>query len=444
MSVRVPDIQMPRGITHAAAFLLGVVGCAVLAVHRPAIAGNGMRKGEDQRRQIPAASPSSADRRRGKSFLPEDRWRLLSSREYHEAWDAVAHRNANPEKRRELQMAVLRRWSLVDLRAALVAVLDGDWWGRPYVRYEGATGLSEAFTEAFRRDPERALSFLQERELLRGGVAFDGAWMVIFRKDPEGLMKHIGSMRPELAKETVESTLYDLKTEEERKQRTALLESLAARLEGGRAIGALLEVTLTNPSKEPAEVLLERIGSVTTDEGRIAAMADYLSTIKEMPGEMRAAWDSLPEDLRAEALEPVLRSGLLLEAPTALVDIALEAGQTDLLDEREVLRALEPYSGEHSVSTKEKEQWGPWALTLPVGPEMDAIYRKAVAGFLTTIYGDEMEQWLEAIPSAWHRDRALAEMAKEAERNAPDRVEWARERITDPVVRDGLKGIPKR
>jgi hypothetical protein len=272
--------------------------------------------------------------------------------------------------------------------------------------------------------------------LLRGGVAFDGMWLSIFRRDPQGLARHVGVMRRDLAERAVWFTVGNLRTEEERKQRVPLLEALAARVEGPQAMTALLEATLEHPSAEPSAALLERITTATTEAGRLAAMADYFSAVKDAGADMKVLWHALPEDLRAASLEGVLRGRLVLEAPAAMVDIALEAGRPDLLDPHAVVKAMEPYSDQRSVPREEREAWGPWALTLPAVPEMDAICRGAVEGYLTVADDEgQLRDWVQAIPSAWHRDRVLAVMAEQAAGNDPEAVKWALERIGDPEVK---------
>lgn len=427
---------MKRLLTHGAALAAGI--CLAWGVAAWWHGGPAERDVHTERKAPPrrAAAPdrgASAGARHAGSGK-------VSTNDYRAAWDAIAHRSVTLEERQNLQRVVLERWARTDLRGAMLAALEDNRGASTYPVFMFGSGDSRhALRDAFARDPERVWAILQEPEFRFGREIL----VLRFSEALAADMPTLEIMLPRLPQP----------------ERIRVVEALMGRSLGGRAVPRADVMRLlsslpdamqarelvrmfagTQGEPEPPETLLRRMTEATTPAERMVAEEEYLTAMKDGPrGSLMERWHALPPDARDRAVDAVVSSARSNGMLPEIIGMVRESGRLELLQHVSVTTALEGWA--RSWQTDDATAGLAWALSLPAGPEMDAVFSQTITGYAGPNL-EELREWIGTVPPGWHRDRALAVYAATWKLEEEDRA-WARKQIADPEVRKRLGGVER-
>ena len=407
--MRIPRRMRLLVATHGAAILLGL---GLMLWAETSFPGGG--SGPDMTDQRMPGRPASAmDGPKNRDLDGRGRVERLAARDYQDAWEAIGHRKQTVAERKEQQMAVLRQWSLVDLPAALRAVMgDGHWLDFDDERVS-AQELAEAFSEAFRRDPCGALDLLESSpEIALGSESvFHNLWVKLPASDPEVFLEMLGHRPAEMLEGPVTETLNSPKLNDPAR-RHAFLRELASRLPGEKGVEMVMKAVEGNPPTETPEVLLERLQAAEGPE-RTVAVADYVFRIRQEPGMLKENWTKLPPEIRASTIDRFFMRSLDAYWVLPVLDIAMAEQRMPLVRSQEAIGAVETFlNRDDTFLSEESQKLADWAMALPATEDTQGVFRAAVRARLAE-NKDGAREWVKTMPAGWHRDLALGELKQQ-------------------------------
>ncbi|MDB6076553.1 MAG: hypothetical protein JWO82_300 [Akkermansiaceae bacterium] len=350
-------------------------------------------------------------------------------REFRMAWQELSRQHLSKRERLTTGMALLKKWSRVDLEGALQAALSEEWDDPLFLSAPKQCPLARAFSDAFRDQPEEAWRIFQSGRLGVGGRLFQEAMLAqVAQSNPKLTLSLLPEMSPEQRGRILQQAFGNLKQED----RKAALETVAASAgseeERGRLLGEVMR--LSPPPEDPATL---RAQWTALPEGpeRDAALAGWASKIQQLTPEAFAAeLARIPEGQRAGAARAALNGldGTVNLLP--VLDELIAAGDWEYL-EKSGAEKFPSYP-----DSNQAKQLSDWALNLPARPELSDIYQKSALGMAL----QDPQSFLTVLnslpPGDWHREQGLVGLAQATlMQGNPAGAAAIMESIADPVAK---------
>lgn len=423
-----------RIVTHLVCLVAGVcvagaIRSAVVEQH-DAVGGSPDRVG---RRSDPSGHGGDAPGKAGGSKqTPGNRTEpSLGSKDFRDAWDAIARRtDLTTRERAAMQRKLLEQWAMIDLQSAMTAALEGNWDGDD----GGVNSLVPAFRAAFLKNPMEAWSIIQSGDLGLGSALFRWQWVTaVSSENPLLVLSCFDDFSDNLKK----AALWPLL--ERRLSDPAVTEAILRMLRD-RPADALTKTLAAEfykqvkPDGTPAE-LAAKIATAATEQEKIIALQAFTASLKgQESGLVGSLIGNLPPEFRGDIVRQLLAASGN-EKPTDLLDLAIASGNWDILKDP-MVAGVEGKVAEYA-RRRDPIAIAEWGLSLPDRPETQEVYRRAITGYIDR-YPVEARDWIMSIPEGdWRRERALMEYSQNAlwYKKNQEGAAWAIERITDPKMK---------
>jgi hypothetical protein len=411
-------------------------------------------------KDIRPATPVGGDRPASVASAPG------GAREFAAAWELLRREKITRGERRALQEALLEKWSVVDLEAALRASLAefqetrGDIPG--LVFHEVIVGCDPGI----RARPEIALQLIRDKTLGFGSARLRDQWLRVLRDErPELLFAALGEFAGDDRTRTLEELASSLRPSHpgaavdplklakilplhDRPGGTHDLRQVASQLADSLPLSALQREmnAATDPARRTlflsafAQSLAGNHISAPDDpfDSEKDPFADLADSLVEADDPLagkssRDVWKSLPAELRSE----VAAEGL--HADTWDGDMTFTFARQALADGNlDALKAAAEHDGfgRYADNTEQPAKLADWALTLPEDPRTRELYRISIGGAAVRDFPSVREKIL-ALPPGWQRDQGIAALAYGGHHSgqAIGEIERLLERIQDPDVK---------
>ncbi len=421
-------------LTHLVSVIAGI--CAAGAIRSAVVAGRddvSKEEGRDRRASdISAAANGAATQARGKSKSPVERSATpLRSKDFRDAWNAIADREMTARERAAMQRQLLQEWAKVDLQAAMAAALDGNW----DLDEGGLNSLLPAFREAFMKNPMEAWDIMKSERLGLGSALFRWQWVTAVSTDnPLLVLSCYGDFAPNLQKSALGPIL------ERHAKDPAVMEAILKMLRERPADAQTKTLAYefykqARPSGTPDE-LAAKFSAAGTESEKIIALQAFAASLQGQDLEtIKSHFGNIPVESRGDIVRQLLAASGRETPPTGLLDLAIASGNWDILKDP-MVAGVEGMVAEFA-RRKDPISIAEWGLGLPDRPETQEVYRRAITGYIDR-YPVEARDWIMSIPQGdWRRERALMEYSQNAlwYKKNQEGAEWAIEQITDPKMK---------
>lgn len=399
-------------LSHLTAAGIGVAIATGVASWRNTTTQHGGEDAAGTHRHNPAGSPTLAAEREDRPgrLLPggtiggfsNEEMKALTSRDFRLAWDAIARRKVSVKERLQLQQDVLRAWAMKDLKGALRAAYNSQWDGS--TDEGGISELVDAFSPAFRAQPQDAWELLDSPEFRLARKLFQEDWLnCAMEQHTDVVLRILPEMDAEFSIKAVGKLAEAARSPE---ARASLMEALAALPEGADIEPLVSQALLYQPPQESPESLRNKLLAADTERARTMAMLEYVSRLG-VPGQvLEEGFLSLPESMREDAVRAYTSHRVTSQGPQ-LVDFMIHSGYWEMLAMPEVTDHVRQ-AGNRSMDGLKLAQW---AGTLPDRPETVEIFQAAIEPIMDrNLVG--ARNWIDSMPTGTLKDRALAEYAK--------------------------------
>lgn len=406
----------------------GVIGTAVVASRQDALESR-----ESETRASGQSWDGESGQRSSRAGVEHAGARAgapLRSKDFRDAWNAIAARNLTARERTAMQRKLLQEWAKVDMEEAMSAVLEGNW------DYDegGVNSLVSAFRDAFVKNPMEAWEIIQSGRLGLGSPLFRWQWVTaVSTENPLLVLSSFGDFSPGLRKSALGSIL------ERHSGNPAVTDAILKLLREGPADAQTKELAAelykrVPPVGTPAE-LVAKVATAATEQERIIALQAFAASLKGLePDVIKGHLGSLSPEERGGIVRQLLASAGT-EKPTALLDLAIASGSWDILKDP-MVAGVEGLVAEYA-RRRDPISIAEWGLSLPDRPETQEVYRRAITGYIDR-YPAEARDWIMSIPKGdWRRERALMEYSQNSlwYKKSQEGAAWAIDQITDPKIK---------
>ena len=424
------NASVKKGLSHLA--------CAAIGIFAAAALGHAVKTGADAGHQTAASrgetsGGSGRDEPAGSKVANVSRIATLKSKDFRNAWDAIARRDLTPRERCQMQKKVLEQWAKVDLKAAMAAALENPWDGG--FEEGGIDSLVPAFSEAFMKNPLEAWEIIQSGQLGLGAALFRWQWVdSVSKGNPLLVLSYFNEFSPGLRRAALNPILRKHPGDPE------VATAIRKMLDGLPADESSKNLSyeyfkLAPPAESPAELGAKVAAAATEQERNIALQALIASLRNADMDTVKGEWSKLPAAARDDLTQALLTSSQGKLPPTALLDLAMQTGNWALFTDPRIAGAQGVMA--NYARTAEPIKLAEWGLNLPERPETLDVYRRSVSGYIGQNY-IEARDWILTIPEGdWRRERALAEYSQNAlwAKNDPAGSQWAIDQIKDPRMK---------
>lgn len=358
-----------------------------------------------------------------------------SAADLRKAWRALGTLKIPPGELEILRKELLKEWAAKDLRSALIAVTDEKTLTDGVPQDLVSVRLIDQSEDLF--DWIMAGDFgLDGRDVLR----LWGSWGMI--KNPELPLQLIGRVPPALQK-TFLQQIFGSAGGPAIETRIEMIAKLPDERLKTIAWQALLEGAMENarqrngPDRTHELLAMEGI----PQEAREKALGEYVKTLMGT-AQMGASADSFrrlsPEDQRLigpKLLEEAEGRSFDGEILSSTLTLLMDSGQWDLVSSKGPAAVDKVFNYDGA----DVQAMARWAQQLPAREEARDTYRRAVAGrFRGDLNGGR--EWVLSLSEGWHREQALAQLAKSADgrKNAAVR-DQVLSAITDPAIQEEMQ-----
>jgi hypothetical protein len=409
----------------------------------------------------PATAP------RGNSTSSSTTSLASSPREFAAAWELLRREKQPLSERRVLQIAFLKKWSVVDLEAALRAALTE--FPQDLLKYQldPLSGCEPGIVA----NPDLALQLFRDKTLGLGSSRLRAKWFALIGDHaPERAVAATDLLTGDDQAHAMKFLAWSLSQPD---TNAALKEAYLANVsalhdrpdarKAFRAAASMLAETLplselqhelksaTDPGKQALFVVaLARSLSSSSPLGDVAdpfaveddPFANSAGSIAnaEDPfasGSREDVWKSLPANLRSRIAAEGLRSEISNEGMAfGFTRQVLEDGNLDALKAAAENEGFARFANH----TERPAELADWALTLPEDPRTLELYRITMSGAAIRDFEVIREKVL-ALPSGWQRDQGIAALAGGDYHNEPaaGEIERLLQRIQNPEVQARAK-----
>lgn len=423
--------------THAAVFALAFlaavgVGTVGFSGGREKDDGVGKEEGEGSLSVVRPERPGRPGvmRERGREGTGEK----FRAEDFRKAWDAIARRDVTISERMQLQMAVLRQWSMVDLEGAMEAALSVHWDGDGGAE----TLLDSPFEEAFRARPLEAWDLIVSGGFGLGAELVKELWAAaVVEKHPMLVMSALQEM-PSSRRGEILKAITSTVARGDAGMKEEFLGKLCELPQTGQLSTWMSEtIRKLGPSGTAAEVGAKLVQAKTPQEvtryihelGLALKSADIPTILVE--------WEKLPPELRSRAAtSALLHADPKSDIPALVTEMGRMGGWNSIGEQRFKI-------SEYGYNTGKLAELADWTATLPDRPESRGIMDQAIEPYIVNNPAGA-KTWIESLPAGdWRRDRALAEYSRHVlwRMNSKEQSTWAIDGIADPKVKEHVLAV---
>ncbi|MBX3742671.1 MAG: hypothetical protein KF712_16925 [Akkermansiaceae bacterium] len=422
-----------KALTHAACLGIGLV--AAVSLKQAASSGD---------HDTPADGGTSAHG--GKGYAIPDRpgrpvgagtlskgateTKASGSNDFRGAWDAIASRDLTVSQRLEMQIGVLREWSMVDMEGAMRAALDNAWDGG--TQKGGISPLMVAFDEAFQARPMDAWDLFQSGKLGLGTALFRRQWIESASKTEPVFVVSVAHRIPFPHSMTaVQSAMRTAGGNPELKEQVVRKLIMMPDQSGTNGLIAAAFNSLPAAEGNAAEVR-GRLAAATDDRAKTVLLHEFSATLRDAgAATLGAEWAKLDPEMRKRAAVAFLNGPQGTKNAPAVLDMLMATDQWDRV------AGAGQQLADYSRNLQDTRQLAEWGMKLPDRPEADYLFRRTVDPLINRDNAGA-RAWIESLPDQDPRkDRVLFAYTQNAiyARNDEALFQWAVERMTDPEAK---------
>lgn len=359
-----------------------------------------------------------------------------SAADLRKAWRALGRLKIPPGELEILRKELFKEWAAKDLRSALMAVTDEK-------TLPGSGELQDLDPRLLMAQSDELFDWIMAGDFGLDGrdmLQLWGAWGMV--RNPELALELVGRVPPAL-QETFLQQVFGGLGGPSIETRIGMIAKLPDDRLKTFAWESLLEGAMENarqkmgPDRTHELLAMEGIPKEAREKA-LARYADILMGTAVMAETKDGFLRLSPEDQRLigpELLEEAERRSFSAETLSSTLSLLMESGQWELVSNKgpAAVDKVFDYDG------ADIQAMANWAQQIPPRDEAKDTYRHAVsARFRADLNGGR--DWALALPEGWHRDQALAQLAKTADgrKNAAVR-DQALEGITDPAIREEMQ-----
>jgi hypothetical protein len=420
-------------LSHVVCVVAGVCVAATLRSAMIARSGDDADGEASQGRSIRGAGEagSGEGQTRGKSAKPGERVEApLRSKDFREAWKAIARRDLTAKERMIMQKKLLQEWAKVDLEGAMSAALEGNW------DYDegGVNSMVPAFRDAFIKNPMEAWEVIQSGRLGLGSPLFRWQWVnAVSAENPLLVLSCFGDFSANLQKSALGPILD--RHSKDPAVRDAILKLLRERpADEQTKVLAMEFYKQVVPDDAPGE-LVAIFNAAGTEQEKIIALQALAASLRGQDIEtIKAHFGSIPVENRGDIVRQLLASSGK-ENTTELLNLAIASGDWSIFRDP-MVAGVEGLVAEHA-RRRNPIAIAEWGLGLPDRPETQEVYRRAITGYIDR-YPEEARGWIMSMPQGdWRRERALMEYSQNAlwYKKNQEGADWAINQISDPKIK---------
>lgn len=412
-------------LTHS---LCAAAGIAVMAAAGSALAPRPSSSSSTDRRTTIAADRSSSARP-ARPVSRSSPGTGYSSRDFRAAWNAIAAEgDLTISRRLALQKEILRRWSQVDLSAAMQAALHSPWDGGE--TEGGIESLLPAFDTAFTAHPQDAWDLMQSGSLGPGAAFFRSQWVeTVVKVQPLAVISRLPDIGQEHWSGAVQQAMRAAHGD------PALRALLLAEISSSPSSDNLLRIAMdaAPPTDSPATCRERLLSAANDPHARTIALFEFAASLRTADAAtLRAETAALPPDLQAAAARRLAATPALRKETLAVLDLLIQTRQWQLLQSSTIGSSLKAYA-----TAGDSAQVAAWAIALPAAQETDNVFGAALGTHVIKDPAGSREM-IAALPAGHpRRDLALMFYSGSVLANHRDlaRSDWAIAAITDPALK---------
>lgn len=346
------------------------------------------------------------------------------------AWDAIASLDLTIKERLEMQIGVLRQWSMVDMEGAMRAALDNAWDGGTA---KGGVGpLMVAFDEAFKVRPLVAWDLLQSGKLGLGTELFRQQWITSAAETEPVFVFSVASEIPvALRMFAIQTAMRSAAKSPELKEE--MIRKLAELPETPWSDNYIAIAFNSLPANEGnAAEVRGRLAAATNERAKTILLHEYTSTMRDASASILSSeWEKLTPEMQKRAAVSFSNGAQGTKNTPQVLDMLMKT------DQWERLRTTAEKLTEYGKTTTKPAELADWAMTLPQRPETADMFRRSIEPFIIRNNG-EAREWIGSLPAGdWRGERALYTYTQNAlyARNDEGLYQWAVDRISDPDLK---------
>jgi len=421
-----------RALTHAGCLGIGLLVAVSLkqaaSMGQPGVPADGGAAGGGASEKIPARSGRSA----GAKVLSNGPAAAKTSgkNDFRGAWDAIASRNLTVSQRLEMQIGVLREWSMVDMEGAMQAALDNAWDGG--TQKGGVGPLMVAFDEAFQARPMDAWDLFESGKLGLGTALFRRQWIESASKTEPVFVVSVAHRIPFPHSMTaVQSAMRMAGGNPELKELVVRQLIGMPDLAGTNGLIAAAFNSLPAAEGNAAEVR-GRLAAATDERAKTVLLHEFSATLRDAGATtLSAEWAKLTPEMQKRAAVAFLNGPQGTKNAPAVLDMLMATDQWDRVT------AAGNQLLEYSRNVRDTKQLADWGMKLPERPEADHLFRRTIDPLINRDNAGARE-WIDSLPAGNPRkDRILFAYTQNAifARNDEGLFQWAVERMSDPETK---------
>jgi hypothetical protein len=425
-------------LTHGACLSIGLVAAALLKRanysdwrESSMDAVNSVQGGKNE------SVPDRPSRPAGKGVISkiESAARNSGGSDFRGALDAIASRNLTVSQRLDMQIAVLREWSMVDMESAMRAALDNAWDGG--TQKGGVAPLMVAFDQAFQARPVDAWDLLQSGKMGLGTELFRAQWIESAAKtEPVFVVSVAHLLEFPHSMTAVQSAMGIAGGNPELKEQVVRKLILMPDQSGTNGLIAIAFNSLPAAEGVAPEVR-GRLAAATDERAKTVLLHEFSAALREAGGAtLNAEWVKLSPEMQKRAAVAFLNGPQGTKNAPAVLDMLMATDQWD-----RVITAGDKLT-EYSRNLQDTKQLAEWGMKLPERPEADYLFRRTIDPLINRDNASA-RTFIDSLPKgAPRKDRALFAYTQNAiyARNDEELFQWAVERMTDP----GMKAAAQR
>lgn len=412
------------------------IGLGLAASLREAMSALNETHAANEARPSSPATDAPLPERPGRPFQvkekasPENGSAARPGGDFKGAWEAIASRKLTISERLEMQIGVLKQWSMVDMEGAMRAALDNAWDGG--TAKGGVDPLMVAFEEAFKARPLVAWDLLQSGKLGLGTELFRQQWIKsAAQTEPVFLFSVAAEIPVGLRMAAIQEAMRSAAKSPELKEE--MIRKLADLPDTPSANNYIAIAFNALPANEGnAAEIRGALAAATNDRAKTILLHEYTSTLREANASVLSAeWGKLTPEMQRRAAIAFYNGAQGTKNAPVVLDMLIRTEQWD------TAQSASSRLIEYGRSTDKPGELAAWGMSLPQRPETQDLFRRSIDPYINR-NNAEAREWIQTLPLGdWRTERVLYAFTQNAlyARNNEELYQWALDRIVDPETK---------